>query len=398
MTANDFVQAYCHVRDGDYNVLNRLRFWVQCFSGYNLKQLSCEFEHEKIGCIPGKGPQQTNSSRTDPDQWVKMWVEFTKAIPPSLRFSPRIMLGEIGWLVDDIVVNHDTYVYQERVNILQEAEIVTWLQGLGRAPRILEIGGGYGALTYALRRIFPSAVCVICDLPESLLFSGLYLTLCERDETELAEPENDGAIELSKPGVTLLSNYQLHMLLDQHASFDLVINTLSMSEMTKAQVNAYAAAIGRVIGRSGVFFEQNQNNRKVGFIDCKNQLRGHFPWSYRLRPRSAAMTEGRADLWANADPPFAQDWPDPQTRLDDLLGTLDRGTEQIASLQTTLQERSQRISSLEQTLNERSQRICSLEEALSDRDQRLKALEVTSLAGLWRAAMRRLRRSRALRG
>lgn len=224
----------------------------------------------------------------------------TKKIPAALRFSPPVMLGEIGWRADGIVVNHDTCVYQERMTLLHKAGIIDWLKRLGRPPRILEIGGGYGALAFALRRCCPSAAYMICDLPESLIFSGLYLTLCEQDDTHIIEPGDNVSAHFSHAGVSLLPNYMLHILLDQSQTIDLVINTLSMSEMTQAQVSAYAAAIARLIGRSGVFFEQNQDNTGVGLIYCKDYIRPHFAWTRRLKLRSIGTTEGVADLWANS--------------------------------------------------------------------------------------------------
>jgi len=150
-----------------------------------------------------------------------------------------------------------------------------------------------------------------------------------------------------------------------------------MSEMTEAQVHVYAEAIARMIGQTGVFFEQNQNNSAVGFIDCKDHIRDHIPWSYRLRPRLAAMTEGRANLWANVKPTFAQDVPNRETRLDDLEGLVDGQTRLIESLQTTLQERTGRLQNLEQAHNEKSQRILAVERTLEEKSQRILAVERT---------------------
>jgi hypothetical protein len=304
-SASTFLSAYRYIRDGKYEVLNRLRFWAPYFSGYEIMWLRRrEVDRPSVEQIPQDHDHWIKTNRAEPDQWVNLWVEFTKAIPPPLRFSPPVMMGEIGWLFDDIVVNHDTYVYQERINLLYEAGIVAWLQGLPRAPRILEIGGGYGALALAMRRIFPFASYVICDIPESLMFAGLYLTLCEMDETRLIATNDDINSHLSRGGVALLPNHMMHRLTETNLNFDLVINTLSMSEMTEVQVRAYAIAIARLIGKSGVFFEQNQDNRHLGWIDCKDHIRDYFSWSRRLQSRLAAMTEGRADLWANVEPPL----------------------------------------------------------------------------------------------
>ena len=301
--SSTFLTAYRHVRDGDYHVLNRLRLWAPYFSGYELMWLEPRRnDRPSVAAIPPDHDKWIKTNRSEPDEWTELWIKYAKAVPPALRFSPPVMLGEIGWLVDGIVVNHDTYVYQERVNLLYETGIIDWLRRFGRPPRILEIGGGYGALAFALRRILPSARYVICDLPESLIFSGLYLTLCEQDKTRLLASDNEVSTRLSRAGVVLLPNYMLHLLASQGTAFDLVINTLSMSEMTAHQVQTYAAAIARLIGESGVFFEQNQDNKPIGWIDCKDHICDQFPWRRSVQSQLAAMTEGRVDLWANVEP------------------------------------------------------------------------------------------------
>ncbi len=410
-SGNDFLAVYQRVRDGGFDLLNRLRFWTGVFSGYNLMWLTHEHVRSLIWPIPPDYDQWITTNRAEPDEWVRLWVKFTQKIPPQLRFSPPAMLGEIGWCVDGVVVNHDTYVYQERINILHEAGIIDWLQGLGRAPRILEIGGGYGAVGFALRRILPSCAYMICDLPESLIFSGLYLTLCEQDDTWLVEPDDDMSNHVSKAGVKLLPNYMLHLLVDQGLHFDLVINTLSMSEMTAAQVHVYSTAIGRLIGETGTFFEQNQNNTHIGLIDCKDHIRGHFSWSHRLWPRSAAMTEGRVDLWANAKPPFAQDWTERQwadglsdgtaqfrTRLEDLEQSLEERTIRLDALTKTIEERTARLLALEKALDERTQRLLSLEATIEQRTRRIVELEKYSVVIIPIACRRIWRRIRSAVG
>lgn len=372
---NYFLRAYRHVRDGGYEVLNRLRFFVRAFSGYNLLRLTSAFSQTPVTEIPADHDQWLKANRAEPDEWVALWIKFSEKVPRGLRFSPPATLGEIGWRVDGVVVNHDTYVYQERINILYEAGVLDWLQRLGRAPRILEVGGGYGALAFALRRIFPSASYTICDLPESLMFAGLYLTLCEQDDTRLFDLEGDATSDASAEGVTLLPNYMLHRLLERGASFDLVVNTLSMSEMTEAQVEAYAEAIGRLIGQAGVFFEQNQNNKALGLIDCKEYIRRHIPWSCRLKPRLAAMTEGRANLWANVKPAFVRHVGDQGTRLDDLDEYVDKQMSRIEALEATLEERTTRLLAVERALDEKSRRLAALETTMQERNNGLGAVE-----------------------
>lgn len=301
---NDFLRSYHHLRTGDYDVLNRLLFWCQFFSGYSQLWMGRQDGRESVHPIATGHDQWLIENKRGPDLWVKRWTRYKDAVPPNLLYAPPAIMGQQGWSIDGIIVNHDTYAVQERINILYEAGIIAWLSGLGRAPRILEIGGGYGALAFALRRIFPSAAYVLCDLPESLMFSGAYLTLCEQDGTRMIVADESLMPHLSQPCVSLLPNYMLHALLDQNASFDLVINTLSMSEMSAHQVGCYAAAIARLTGKSGIFFEQNQDNKAIGLIDCEDHIRDHFAHRTRLSPVLSDASQGRANLWSVAPPSF----------------------------------------------------------------------------------------------
>jgi hypothetical protein len=97
----------------------------------------------------------------------------------------------------------------------------------------------------------------------------------------------------------------------------LVINTLSMSEMSEHQVRTYAVGISKLIGTHGAFFEWNQDNRHlvrknidrrvngndpmfnstdgadVTLINCKDYLPEYFSTVRQIDD------EGRCHLWSN---------------------------------------------------------------------------------------------------
>ena len=222
---NDYLNTFTKVSACSFEVINRLRLFVSFFSGYSLRRASI---------VPGAPSFETMSSSLDleidklmklPDEWVSRWITLTAGIPTDLIFSPPRFLGEIGWDVSGVVVNHDTCVYQERINLLYEAGIFDWLSdrlsSKGRL-RILEIGAGYGALGCKIKSLFPASDYWICDLPESLLFSALYLSL--------NRPDCKAGIGEEAPyGFTYIPNYQIDRITGK---FDLVINTLSFSEMS----------------------------------------------------------------------------------------------------------------------------------------------------------------------
>ena len=84
-------------------------------------------------------------------------------------------------------------------------------------------------------------------------------------------PERDNQIldgsnleELIKPekelgGFKFIPNYEWKNMVSLNCQADLVINTLSMSEMTEEQVRNYCEGIAKICTeKGGVFFEQNQ--------------------------------------------------------------------------------------------------------------------------------------------
>ncbi len=109
------------------------------------------------------------------DKIAARWRALTKRRRHVMQV-PNI-LGECGWWIDSALVNADVVDYQERINLIDNGGLIDRLSD--KRPRILEIGGGYGALCSALTSIFSPSQYVICDLPESLLFSGLYLSLAQ---------------------------------------------------------------------------------------------------------------------------------------------------------------------------------------------------------------------------
>jgi hypothetical protein len=210
--------------------------------------------------------------------------------------------------VNGKVVNYDTDAYLERVLLLAESGKLWELRGRGVAdrPRILEIGSGYGGLAYHLKKLIPQARYFLVDIPESLLLSSLYLhTLFAGADNAVVTPDNLGDLGKQSAGFTFLPNYLFDHCLAAGQPFDLVINTLSMSEMSAKQVRYYGSGIARLLGCRGVFFEQNRDTRFRGLLDARLIIRECLPYHVPLTCPFRGLTQGRAHLWAAAPmPPY----------------------------------------------------------------------------------------------
>lgn len=275
--ANDYTALYRQLRDCPAGeIAERLRPLTRNFTGYIL-------------------PEEI--SRSDP--WVTRWRRWISGVPRRYWFEPLPLPGERGPVIDGVVVNHDTCVYQERMNLL-----LPELQRLDgkHEPIVFEVGGGYGALALAITRSLPSVRYVICDLPEALLFSGLYLSLAGL-APQLLAPEMP--IEnLKGPGVALMPNYLFSGLPAEACRIDLAVNTLSMSEMSEHQVRRYAEKLSRMLGERGVFFEQNQDNRHLGMINAPEIVALYFRRVRKAHRRrwwgpSRRPSQGTPHLWSN---------------------------------------------------------------------------------------------------
>jgi hypothetical protein len=100
-------------------------------------------------------------------------------LPGYLRIGPPAKFGEVGWSVDGVIVNHDTWAYYERLLLLYRAGILD-----GESPKclhagaaVLEIGSGYGALAWYIMQAVPAIKYTALDLPESLIYAAIYLSV-----------------------------------------------------------------------------------------------------------------------------------------------------------------------------------------------------------------------------
>ena len=255
------------VVSGDTDMVSNLRRYTQPFTGYDMQRMDYH------------------------DGWVRRHI----TVSARGRTGMPAVLGERGTMLGcSGLSNHDAYAYQERLNLLAECGLLDSLRP--RFCRILDIGGGFGGLAQAIVRELGAGVTyTIVDLPESLLFSSLYL-----QEVFPHSAHNFGAGR-TVCGFNYVPNYMFDEWIKQNPEgTDLAINTLSLVEMTDAQMRFYADRIQTCIGDDGVFFEQNHDGRWRGLRECKTLLACVFPYRLRLHSQTIPVVlSGPADLWAN---------------------------------------------------------------------------------------------------
>ena len=283
----------------DYDVLNNLRLFSQVFTGYSLVEMN-----DARGIVspdrvpPDLAERQLQASRHI-DEWIVRYWRLSRSLPESLHISQPNRFGESGWIFNGRIVNHDTYVYLERIALLYESGLLERLDSgsLGKNSLILEIGGGFGGLAYHLKKLVPQARHIIIDLPESLVFSAIYLSTFFPDQHNVVAT-TPGLItkDLDRPGFTFVANYFCHHFQECGIRVDLAINTLSMSEMAASQVRTYCALIRKCLAPEGSFFEQNQDNRHLGLLNAEDLVAEFFASRRRLT-LPVVLACGSPNLW-----------------------------------------------------------------------------------------------------
>jgi hypothetical protein len=283
---NEFLRLFARVAVCDTDAIGQLRAFTQVFSGVKLYEMQ-DGPVPILEQLDGYTDDAIEAKLSSNLSSLTAWEALTEHLPYRCIFTPPRRFGEIGHDVRGVIINPDTVIYQRLVNFLFDSGVVGWLDDLASANgevRVLEIGGGYGALASWFRAAFPNCSYTILDLPECLLFSGLYLSLSRPDV------RTGWGLEPVPFGMRFAPNYQADFL---HDEFDLVINTVSMSEMSAVQVRRYVALMkSRWIKSGGLFFEQNTDNRYMGLLRAQDIFIDEFCSHRRL--------SSNANLWSMA--------------------------------------------------------------------------------------------------
>ena len=240
----------------------------------------------------------------------KTWQSLTAGLPTEyVLFEPEGTVQSMGFqTTDGRRVSHDILRFQEIVTTLYRESALTRLPP---RPMILEIGGGYGGLAHHLSRLTSPQTYIIVDLPETLLFSGAYLSLLNPDKRVTLYDANDPEHDLDGDFV-LVPNYRLSLLKSRR--FDMAFNIASMQEMRTDQAEAYLAFIAETC--RGMFYCHNLDRLPLNteLTSLVNLLHTYFDVTEIPRPaarrrrlratlKSIAALVGLADREV-ATPPY----------------------------------------------------------------------------------------------
>ncbi|OAI14914.1 MULTISPECIES: putative sugar O-methyltransferase [Methylomonas] len=191
------------------------------------------------------------------------------------------LLGGFGHEIDGVLVNIDTLKFYESLIALDRAGALVPLKNAGTRPVVVEIGGGWGGFGYQFKRLLPNTTYVIVDLPQTMLFSGVYLKTLFPEAKCFVYGEGGHKV----PPLPL-EHYDFvfmpHFSIDDFKPerIDLGINMISFQEMTSEQVTGYA----RWFWENGCEFLYSHNRARSAHNNQLSDVAVLLTQGYQLKP------------------------------------------------------------------------------------------------------------------
>jgi hypothetical protein len=298
---NDYLDAVRHIAAADYDTINHLRWYTNTLVGMKLIHFCPNPGMRSVMPLPQNVRETVAGNLHRLQDLLGMYLRMKSNLPPRLLIDPPWMLGEVGAAVDGVIVNQDTVRQQVTVALLWRHGVLDYL--IRRAAEngtahVVEVGAGHGSLCYHLKRLIPQLTYTIIDLPEVLVFSGVYLALTAPEwGPTVAEPRLGPTF---RPfGICLVPNFQFGQALSRLPSVDLAVNISSFGEMTPWQVCRYAAGLSAAMGDGGVVFESNDEGQPEVNASVAGIFAKHFQFNARAFAPGFPPFEGTPRLHSN---------------------------------------------------------------------------------------------------
>lgn len=179
----------------------------------------------------------------------------------------------------DIVIGGQRYTSNFIHLVFYATRIIHAIEERGIAePRVLEIGGGLGAIAYLLRAYYGSRLTFyVVDLPSTLLIQEWYLRACFPEAVTTFKAA-DAHVEFKQGAFNFINAYVIE---SQDTPFDVAININSMQEMDRAVVETYLRYIERNISPNGLFYFQNNFGHTSSPVEEPSEYKLDANWTLR---------------------------------------------------------------------------------------------------------------------
>ena len=174
-------------------------------------------------------------------------VNPTDDCAPGLLISEPRELGGYGHEIDGQLYNLTTLRYYESLIAMELAGLLDPIRNNSERNAVVEIGSGWGGLAYRFKLLFPDTTYFLIDLPETFLFSAVYLkSMFPKAHAILYGelPFEDILIHWREYDFVFLPTFALDDFSVE--KIDLAINTASFQEMTTEQVDAYSRKLSEL--------------------------------------------------------------------------------------------------------------------------------------------------------
>lgn len=132
-------------------------------------------------------------------------------------------------------------------------------------PTIFEIGAGYGGLGRILKTYIPNSCHILLDLPETLTYTSYFIAYNFPDKkiaylSDIMDRLEDFEALIAEYDFILIPPWVTQYIPDN--SMDLVIDTYSMSEMSKVYAEYYLEHIDRTLKKGGYCYSINKRFKR----------------------------------------------------------------------------------------------------------------------------------------
>jgi hypothetical protein len=178
---------------------------------------------------------------------------------PELFVPESPILGGFGYKIGASLVNIDTLKFYQCLITMKRAGIFESLaRNHGSEKTVLEIGAGWGGFAYQMKTLFPNLSYIIIDLPQTMLFSALYLKTLFPDAKVLFVERNN-VDQFYKKQHLYDFIFIPHYLISEipELQLDMTINMVSFQEMRTENIEQYISQTAKF--RCPVLYSYNRD-------------------------------------------------------------------------------------------------------------------------------------------